>query len=1060
MVTDGRILMENNPAPAPKDPVRTGDMHHAIKAMLASPLQELSRPLAGHGGITPLSTSNLFSYSSSAPNKEMKRASTSQFDQTTFARFDRLSRASPSPKWMTCSKIPHRETEQSVMAASPPTLGQQSSCLPSPTSENGSRGADVLQSTFSSRINSASIELKEMNAAVTKGNNEGRTTIVISSAPQFSLNPADLQGSGALTDKGDDDTRVIKKKSGGMAEVVERGEGVALQVVDELEEIEEKKQQERDSSRAVEASNSGSTETGRGNSNSSTVAVQPPEDTEGNDVELQKQDGVAVGANSSSILDGQNVETDQSGREDAIKEKKSSKDIITVAVDQTAAEGMDEPRNDSTCFKNGVEQPSSSTTALERNAQNAQNVERSELNSSSDDSKQRKEIEQQPEDGNTCDVTSSSTPLDDDEEEEFLTATEIRSQESSSPAADGRIVLRSSAIPPRAALLSVQHPAQKKTVLQEQHGLGKVILSANRGEVVLRDWFVIAAGVSNENKKRPSSTKEPVLSSGRKEEVKYHLCGNLETYQSNRSSHLPPVTSGVIVSRQRYNLILTEDGDVYRLEGECCSTAIEGEDSNQKCWTSSACEAFRMGFPLYWRSALRKLLKHDADEMKGGEKHEKRKPSSTEDVMEGTRQNMREVKDRTVEKQRDRGSPQNQSQDAANAADIQIKLRPALVALDEEEDKKKQQISIRRKLRPRLPPPKQKGGRQLKRKLETPKPTPRNVNPTEQKKMKIKKQKKSKSVSHLSKPHITSGSSLALPVVEQKKQQQLRLRSSPHLDCTSRFPPPAARRSLPSRIPIQKTSSHSNIIKGGLVTKQGPPRTPSMARKVKKKRTQAPKRQKQSNPNPHVKVKTERTQAPKRKKQSNSNPHVKVKKSRPASTTPTEDSVQKKTRSGRHIFSSLEWWKGERLMSTRPGLQHPPVVVGRGEIREGGGVNSSSEKLNNSALILKKKKNIDGDVNKGRGSRNKATTTTMRVGSATKAATGSKSSKQPRKNAMVSSSQPKRKKHNDKKSKIKSAAATPRAGMKMARQKKKQPSVSKQEGGTRQMKPDHPPDSG
>ncbi len=59
-----------------------------------------------------------------------------------------------------------------------------------------------------------------------------------------------------------------------------------------------------------------------------------------------------MGANSSSILDGQNVETDQSGREDAIKEKKSSKDIITVAVDQTAAEGMDEPRNDSTspCF--------------------------------------------------------------------------------------------------------------------------------------------------------------------------------------------------------------------------------------------------------------------------------------------------------------------------------------------------------------------------------------------------------------------------------------------------------------------------------------------------------------------------------------------------------------------------------------------------------------------------------------------------------------------------------------------------------------------------------------
>eukprot|EP01084_Bolivina_argentea_P071129 129365_1 len=211
MVTHGRIPTENNPAPT-NDPVRTGDIHHAIKnAMPMSPLQEFSRPLAGRGGITP-PISNLFSYPSSAPTK-LKRA-TPQVNQTTFARFDSLYRASPSPKWMTCSKIPHREREQHMAS---PALGQKSSCLAPPTADN-SRVAKVLQSTFSSRITSASIELRGKNATNDNGN------AVTSNIPQCNLKQTNnLHGPEELSDKGN--SHVIKEKSV-RTEMERGGEGV------------------------------------------------------------------------------------------------------------------------------------------------------------------------------------------------------------------------------------------------------------------------------------------------------------------------------------------------------------------------------------------------------------------------------------------------------------------------------------------------------------------------------------------------------------------------------------------------------------------------------------------------------------------------------------------------------------------------------------------------------------------------------------------------------------------------------------------------------------------
>ncbi len=1004
MVTHGCIPTENNPAPS-NDPVRTGEIHHAIKkAMPMSPLQEFSRPLAGRGGITP-PISNLFSYPSSAPTK-LKRA-TPQVNQTTFARFDSLYRASPSPKWMTCSKIPHREREQHMAS---PALGQKSSCLTPPTADNG-RVAEVLQSTFSSRITSASIELRGKNATNENGN------AVTSNIPQCNLKQTnDLHGSEELSDKGN--SHVIKEKSV-RTETERGGEGV-IEVVESEEIIENNPKQDR----VVEASSSAEP----GKIKGSIVVIQPPEDKEVND-EQQKQDGVVVEAN--NIFGDQNTENDQSNEknspkgefsmtnEEELEEEKISSRVIeqqgkgkdTVVVDQNA-EGMEESYS-SNC-KKGVR---SSSTHLE---QNGEKRRRTDL-SSSVDSKIVSE-------GNNNDIGTSALVR---EKVEF-SSTQIESRESS-PIADRRASLRSAVVPPCVLVSAMQ--SQKKTVLPKQHGFGKVVLSAKRGEVILRDWFVIAVLDENEN----STTQEQPVSTNRKEEIKYRLCGDLVTYQSNNTgSRLPPVISGVILSRQASKLVRTEDGDLYRLEGEC-GAAREGTDNNNGIWTSDASEAFRSGFPVYWRSTLRQLLlQRDANKIKEEKKYEEEvKLSSTaENVAEGRKQDLPEIKDRTTVRQHHILA---QNQDAGGADTTHhcdkitsgSKLPLASVALDEKANpKQQQQQSSPRQLRRRWqPPPQQEGGQQLKRKLPTTKPKP---NPIKQKKTKMKQQKKNQpqrlpSSSH----HIISGSS---PVVKQKKTKQQQLHSTSHLQCTSR-PPPAAKRSSPLRITSRRRSSNIE----DLVTKQGPP--PLMSRKSKKEpmRLALMKKQQIS------------------KKTSNSPPSIKT-TTTIRSVTPQRTSIRK-SRSGRHIVSSLEWWKGERLMSMRPGLQGSPVVtIGRGEINEyGGGLNSNSKGLKKNALIGKKKKSscTDGGVT-GSGRGNKTTTTTIaRVGSITKAAGSRSSTKQSHKNMrVVVSSSLKKKQHNDKEIKIK-AESTTSVRMKMMCQKQKSSVLHQQEGRIQQM-PHHP----
>ncbi len=960
MVTHGRILTENNPAPS-NDPVRTGNIHHTIKAMLASPPQELSRPLAGRGGITP-PTSNLLSYSSSTPTKRMRRA-TSQVNQTTFARFDRLSRASPSPKWMTCSKIPHHEREH----VTSPVLGQQSSCLASPTADNNIEGGNTFQSTFSSRIISASIALREKNTA----NNNG--TAIASKAPQCNLKPTDLQGSKALADE--DDNLVMEKKSDRTE--MERREGV-VEVVEPKEVKENKQEQDR----AVEASSS--TKTGRGK--------DPPENMMGNN-DPQKQDGKVVVEATNRTLGDENVDNHQSeggyanatvefSSEEEPKEKKNRCTIAvigqrdkgkdTVVVDnnnQTVKGGMEE--NDSSKFKTGVD----SSTPLEENPERSQ---RKSNSSSSDVSK----IEIYS-DRNKNNDTAETTLLD--QEVEFV-ATEIKSRESSPYSTHRRASLRSSAAAPPCIFLSAQQ-AQTKTTLPRQHGLGKVILSANKGEVVLRDWFIIGASDEKEN----SSTQEPIFnnssSSPRRKEMKYCLCGDLETYQSNSNFPLPLVTSGVIHSRQAHNLVITEDGDIYRLEGECCA-ARDGTDSNSGIWTNSAREAFQRGFPIYWKSTLRHL--------------------------------------------------QNQGTAAdadAHLHDIKtirtMKLPPAAqsaVPNDDKEEKedKKPQYPLRQ-LRPRRQQssPHQEIGRgqPLKRKLA--KNTRRSPNPTEQKKT---------NQSHPSLGHhdiVVSGSS----VVEQKKKQ---LRSSPRLHCKACPRPPATKRSSPSSCISSNNSSSS--IKGHVIMKQVHPS--SMPRKMKMEMSPAARNQPRKSklkPSPSIKKKTLR------------------------SATPQRDHVRK-TRSGRHVFSSLEWWKGERLMSTRPGLQGSPVViVGRGEIQEDNTVKKNSKlkelkkgKFPPPILIMTKDKSINGCVNKrGRGGGGMKISTTTRIGSSssiTKPAGGNSqsSSKQYHKNMTVSSG-PRRKLKDDVEMNIKVAVTAPHTGMKMMTcQNQKKSSAQQQEMGIQQ----------
>ncbi len=974
MVTHGRTPTENSPAPT-NGPVRTGGIYHAIKKdMPMSPPQEFSRPRAGRGGITP-PISNSFSYPSSAPTKLKRVTPQVNLNQTTFERFDSLYRASPSPKWFTCPKIPHREREQHM--ASPASV-PKSSCLPPPTADNG-RVAETLQSSFSSRITSASIELRGKNAT-----NDSRNDAVTSNSPQCNLKKQtnDLHYSKESSENPNFDDM---KEKNARTEMERGGEGVV-----EVVESEEIKDNNPKRDRVLEATSS-SAEPGKRKDR--IVAIQS-QDIEVN-VEQQKQDG-GVDLDANNTFSDENLDNDEndeiespkigypSSIEQDLEGEKINSRVIekqgkckdTVVVDQTA-KGIEE-KYSSYC-QNETKRP---WPHLEQNGKRSGSF-------SSTNSKIVPEIS-----------NIGTTPDLVDEKVEF-SSTRIVSRESS-PIPDRRASLRSAVISP-CVLVSAMQSQKKKTVSPNQRGLGKVVLSAIRGEVVLRNWFVIC--ISDENDESPT-TQEQSVSSSRRNELKYRLCGDLVTYQStNNGSRLPPVTSGVISSRQTSNLVLTEDGDLYRLEGEC-GAAREWIDNHKGFWSSSAREAFRSGFPVYWRSTLRQLLLK-RNELKEGVKSSS---STAENMTEGRKHDLAEIQDRAEARQR-HILPQNQDgagggTDATHHRDntaARSKLQlAASVALDEKANPKQggQQRSSPRQLRPRCQKSTQQQERrqELKRKLPTSKPKSNNTIKQKKKRMKEK-------------------------IIDQPPLQSSHHPISGGSSATRRSPP------------LRSTSRHRSSNSVNLVTKQGPPPLTSC---------------KSKNKPPRLAIKKQQVS---KKNTSSSPPSIKTKKTIQTATPPR--AYIRKSRSGRHIVSSLEWWKGERLMSTRPGLQGSPVVViGRGDIS--GFMNCNSKELKKNGPIVKRKKkssirSTDGSViGSGRGSN--ATTITRVDSGGTKASSDSGSSaKQSHKDMTVPVvvSNLKNPMHNDKVVKIK-AKSTP-VEMKMTCRKQESSVLYQQEGRVQQL---------